>query len=212
MPGRRICIVLFLYMIPMVPSPSITVTANGELLACSGFSLSETVHLGNFEFIADYLSGLSLFPGRGDEGATLMGSTRSGASIVLQAMIEDSTEVFLTTSSGEGSFGLPCSRSSSTGAPLAPTTTSPRKENALAIQAMMMFPYGWWHRGRKLASSLSGAMLITNDSGRKHVLGIPPPARGQCHGEACSPASRPPPWFSHTWHLGMSLCSKQRGS
>jgi hypothetical protein len=37
--------------VPMVPSPVIAVTADGERLTCGGFSLDETVRLGNFEFI-----------------------------------------------------------------------------------------------------------------------------------------------------------------
>jgi hypothetical protein len=37
--------------VPMVPSPVIAVTADGERLMCGGFSLDETVCLGNFEFI-----------------------------------------------------------------------------------------------------------------------------------------------------------------
>jgi hypothetical protein len=49
----------------MVPLYAITVTANGECLMCGGFSLSETIHLGSFEFIADYFGGLSLSPRRG---------------------------------------------------------------------------------------------------------------------------------------------------
>jgi hypothetical protein len=65
----------------MVPSSSITVTADGERLACGGFSLSETIHLRHFEFIADYFSGLSLSPRRGDEGITFMGSTHRKPSI-----------------------------------------------------------------------------------------------------------------------------------
>jgi hypothetical protein len=40
----------------MVPSSMITITADGEHLSCGGFSLDETIRLGNFEFIADYLS------------------------------------------------------------------------------------------------------------------------------------------------------------
>jgi hypothetical protein len=38
----------------MVPSSVITITIDGERLMCGGFFLSETVHLGNFEFITDY--------------------------------------------------------------------------------------------------------------------------------------------------------------
>jgi hypothetical protein len=49
-------------------------------LTCGGFSLGETVRLGNFEFITDYFSGLSLSPRIGDTGVTFMGSTHSGTS------------------------------------------------------------------------------------------------------------------------------------
>jgi hypothetical protein len=52
----------------MVPSSAIAVTTDGECLTCSGFSLGERVHLGNFEFITDYFVGLSRSPRRGDEG------------------------------------------------------------------------------------------------------------------------------------------------
>jgi hypothetical protein len=99
----------------MVPSSAIAIGGDGEHLTCDGFSLGETVHLGNFEFIADYFGGLSLSHRRGDEGTTFMGSTRSGASTPWRAMIEDSAEGFLTASSGEGSFGLPSSRRCSAG-------------------------------------------------------------------------------------------------
>jgi hypothetical protein len=118
--------------IPMVPSSSITITAHDESLACSGFSLGELDRLGNFEFIADYFGGLSLSPRRGNKGTIFMGLTRSGASTLQRAMIKDSTEEFLTTSSGEGSFSHPSPRQDSTGAPFAPTATTTWKENAPA--------------------------------------------------------------------------------
>jgi hypothetical protein len=54
----------------MVPSSTIIVTADGERLTCGGFSFSETIRLGNFEFIADYFGGLSLSP-RGATQASL---------------------------------------------------------------------------------------------------------------------------------------------
>jgi hypothetical protein len=63
----------------MVPSSAITVPGDGEHLACGGFSLGKTVHLGSFEFIANYFGSLSLSPRRGNSGAAFMGSTRSGA-------------------------------------------------------------------------------------------------------------------------------------
>jgi hypothetical protein len=116
----------------MVPSSSIVVAADGKHLVCGGLSLGETVRLGNFEFITDYFGGLSLSPGKGDEGTTFMGSTRSGASTLWWAMIEDSAEEFLMASIGEGSFGRPSPRRRSTGASLAPSTTTSWMENALA--------------------------------------------------------------------------------
>jgi hypothetical protein len=94
----------------MVPSSTVDVTANNESLTCGGFSLGQTVHLRNFEFIAEYFGGLSLSTRRGDEGDAFMGSTHSGASTPRRAMIEDSTEEFLMMSSREGSFGLPSPR------------------------------------------------------------------------------------------------------
>jgi hypothetical protein len=62
----------------MVPSSMITNAADGEHLMCGGFSLYETIRLGHFEFIADYFTGLSLSPERGDSGASFLGSTHSG--------------------------------------------------------------------------------------------------------------------------------------
>jgi hypothetical protein len=64
----------------MVPSSAIAIAADNERITCGGFTLGETVRLGNFEFIADYFGGLSLSPKRGDEEAAFMGSTHSGAS------------------------------------------------------------------------------------------------------------------------------------
>jgi hypothetical protein len=110
----------FLLDIPIVSSSAIAVAANGEWLMCVEFSLGETIHLGNFEFIADYFGGLSLSPRRDDARDTFKVSTHSGASTPRWTMIEESTEEFLTASSGEGSFGLPSPRRRGTGASLAP--------------------------------------------------------------------------------------------
>jgi hypothetical protein len=90
--------------VPMVPSSSIVITTDGEHLACGGFSLSDPVHLGNFQFITNYISGPSLSPMRGNEGTIVVGSTHSEASTPQRATIEDSTEEFFTVSSEEGSF------------------------------------------------------------------------------------------------------------
>jgi hypothetical protein len=62
----------------MVPSSTITIAVDGECLMFGGFSLSKTIHLGNFEFITDYFGDLNLSPRRGDSGATFMGATHSG--------------------------------------------------------------------------------------------------------------------------------------
>jgi hypothetical protein len=88
---------------------AITVAAAGACLTCGGFSLGETVHLGSFEFIANYFGGLSLSPRRGDSGTAFMGSTCNGTPSPWWAMIEDSAEEFLTTLSEEGGLWPPLS-------------------------------------------------------------------------------------------------------
>jgi hypothetical protein len=51
----------------MVPSSVITtIGADAEYLTCGGFSLGETIHIGSFEFVADYFGVQILFPGKGD--------------------------------------------------------------------------------------------------------------------------------------------------
>jgi hypothetical protein len=95
-----------------------------ERLRCGGFSLGETIHLGSFEFIANYFGGLSLSPRRSDSGVAFMGSTHSGTPPSWWAMIEDSAEDFLTVLSGEEGFGLPSPRRHDIGAlPTLITTT-----------------------------------------------------------------------------------------
>jgi hypothetical protein len=108
----------------MVATSAITIATDGERLTCGGFSLSETVHLGILEFIADYFCGLSLSPRRGNSGAAFMGSTHSGRPSPQRAMIEDSTEEFLTASSMEGCFDLPSPKRHDTGFPPSPITTT----------------------------------------------------------------------------------------
>jgi hypothetical protein len=139
----------------MVPSSSITITADGEHQVCSRLSLGETIHLGNFEFIADYFGSLSLSPRRGDKGATFVGSTHYGACTPQWGMIEDSIEEFLTPSCGEGSFGHPSPRRRSTESSLTSATTTTWKENALAMMKFCPwtttpwpetnFPLEWCH-------------------------------------------------------------------
>jgi hypothetical protein len=65
--------------VPMVHSSAITIAVDGEHLTCGGFSLDETIHLRNFEFITDYFDSLSLTPRRGDACAAFMGSTHNEA-------------------------------------------------------------------------------------------------------------------------------------
>jgi hypothetical protein len=136
MSGRGICSVLSLNIVPIVPSSSIAIAVDSERLTCGGFSLSEPIHLGNFEFIVNYFTGLRCSPRRSNEGAAFVGSTRSEASITQWATIEDSTKEFLTTLSGKGSFSHPSPKQQSTGSSFAPTTTT-WKENATA---MLRFP------------------------------------------------------------------------
>jgi hypothetical protein len=86
----------------MVPSSSIVVATECEHLTYSGFSLAEPVRLRNFEFIANYFSGLSLSPRRSDEGAVSVGSTHSGASTLQWGTIKGSAKGYLMASSKEG--------------------------------------------------------------------------------------------------------------
>jgi hypothetical protein len=121
----------------MAPSSSISIIADDEHLACGGFSLGKPIRLGNFEFIANYFGGLCLSPGWGNEGTVFEGSTHSGESTPQWATFKDSTEEFLTVSSGEGSFNHPSPRWRSMGARFALTATTSWKENA---PAMTRFP------------------------------------------------------------------------
>jgi hypothetical protein len=87
--------------VPMVPSSSIAVAADGEHLTCGGFSLGKTVCLGNFDFITDY------FGPTHSAGTAVMGPTRSGASTPWQTMIEDSVEESSRRQVGRGALASP---------------------------------------------------------------------------------------------------------
>jgi hypothetical protein len=58
-----------------------------------------------FEFIANYFHVLSRSSRRSNSDSTFIGSTHSGTPSPWWAMIQDSTEEFLTTSGGEGGTG-----------------------------------------------------------------------------------------------------------
>jgi hypothetical protein len=92
----------------MVPTSVLAFSTNGEHLTSNGFSLGETIHLGSFEFIADYFGGLILSPRRSDTGTTFMDSTRSEPQSLWQPMTEDSTDEFHMTSSGGGGSACSC--------------------------------------------------------------------------------------------------------
>jgi hypothetical protein len=139
--------------VPMVPSTVITIAADGECLTCGGFSLGETVCLENFKFIADYFSGLSLSPGRGDSGVPFVTSTHSETPSLRWAMIEDSAEEFLMVSSGEGGFRLPSPRRFGTGAPLSPVATTPWLKDILNITATQQVVSSLQHWAKASVSS-----------------------------------------------------------
>jgi hypothetical protein len=174
----------------MVPSSAITITADDECLTCCGFSLGETVRLGNFKIIADYFSGLSPSPKRADAGAAFMGSTNSGAPTPWWSTIEDSTKEFLMASSGEGSFGLPSHRRRGTGALLTPVTSTPRMKKAPTTQATMTVPP--WTVARRPETKLPFERRYAHHGGQqcKPVLGSPSLSNVQCHSEASSLASK----------------------
>jgi hypothetical protein len=127
--------------VPIVPSSMLIVTASSERLSCDDFSHGETIRFGSLEFIVDCFSGLSLSPRRDGSDATIMGSSRSGPSSLLQAMIGHSTEELHTTFDREGGgIKLPSPRRHGTGALPAPTTTISWLENVPTTQAMAMIP------------------------------------------------------------------------
>jgi hypothetical protein len=144
----------------MIPSSVITIAANSERLMCDGFSLGETVHLGNFEFIADYFGGLSLFPRRGDSGVAIMGSTRSGAPSPWWVMIEGSDEEFLMVSSAEGALASPLPGGTTRGLCLLPSQLHYGWRMLWPLRPQRRFHRGRWHRGLILASLLCNATLI----------------------------------------------------
>jgi hypothetical protein len=54
--------VLFLDVVPKVPSSAFITAAGSEHLSCDGFSLGETIRFGSLELITDRFSRLSLSP------------------------------------------------------------------------------------------------------------------------------------------------------
>jgi hypothetical protein len=116
----------FTLYVLMVPSSVLTVATDSDRLMCGG-TLNETIRLGSFKFIADYFSGLSLSPRRGDSEPDFMGSTHSGTPSPWRVMIEDSVEEFLIESSGEGGSDLP----------------SPRRSGTVLRQLPLQPPHGW---------------------------------------------------------------------
>jgi hypothetical protein len=126
--------------VQMVPSSTLTIATDDKRLACGGFYLSETAHLGSFEFTTDYFNGMSLSLRRSNTGVTFIGSTHSGSPSPWQAMIEDTIEEFHIASSREGGSGLPSPRRHDTAALPAPVTLTPCMENAPTTQAMTMVP------------------------------------------------------------------------
>jgi hypothetical protein len=126
----------------MVLISSIAVAAGGERLMHGAFSVGEPVRLGNFEFIPDYFSNLSLSPRRSNERAIFVGSTRSGASTSQQTTIKDTTE-YLTASSREESVDHLSPRLHSTGASLAPTSTPTWKEAPSTTRFLLQTAVPW---------------------------------------------------------------------
>jgi hypothetical protein len=107
--------------IPMVPSSTLVVAADGEHLSHDVFSLGKTIHLGSLEFIADRFDDLSLFSMGDSSNAAVMDSTHDRPPSPLRVMTGDSAEEFHTTSDGEGRIDLPSPRRHDTGASIAPS-------------------------------------------------------------------------------------------
>jgi hypothetical protein len=123
----------------MVHTSMLAVITDGKCLTYGGLSLGETVCFRSLKFIADYFGSLSLSPKGNDSGTVFVGMTHGG-SPSLQTILENSTNEFYTTSSGEGSSGFPISQRSSMGTPPPPIATIPWPEDALTSQTMTMVP------------------------------------------------------------------------
>jgi hypothetical protein len=126
--------------VPMVPSLTLIITADGEFFLLCDFSLSETIRYGRLEFIVDCFGGLSLSPQRDSSDAATMGSTRSRPPSPLQAMTRDSTKELHTTSDRDGGLNVPSPRRHDMGASLTPAITMSWPENTPTTQSMMMIP------------------------------------------------------------------------
>jgi hypothetical protein len=126
--------------VPMVPSLTLIITADGEFFLLCDFSLSETIRYGRLEFIADCFGGLSLSPRRDSSDAATMGSTRSRPPSPLQAMTRDSTKELHTASDRDGGLNVPSPRRHDIGASLTPAITMSWPENTPTTQSMMMIP------------------------------------------------------------------------
>jgi hypothetical protein len=89
----------------MVHSPKPTIVTNSSHLISIGFVLGETIHFRSLEFIADHFCNLSLSPKGNDSGAIFMGMVHHG-SPSLHIVLEESTDVDDTTSSGRENSGF----------------------------------------------------------------------------------------------------------
>ncbi len=120
----------------------------GERLTCGGFSLGKPIHLGNFQFIANYFDGLSFSPRGG-----ILRPRRHGLN----------TPQGINPTMGHD-------RGLHRGVPHNHTMNGERSSRSSHDDGS---PAGWWHHGRQSASLSSNVMLITEGSRRKLALGSP---------------------------------------
>jgi hypothetical protein len=113
--------------VSIVHSPKLVITADDKHVIGVSFTLGETIHFWSLEFIIDRFSSLGHSAEGHDSGAVFVGVSHS-RSPLLHTILEDSTGEGDTTSSGEGSFGLPISRECSVVTPNVPITTTPPSE------------------------------------------------------------------------------------
>jgi hypothetical protein len=123
----------------MVHSSTLPVITDNKHQTCGGFTLGETIHFWNLEFITDRFGSLSLSSEGNDTGVVFMGMVHTRSS-PLHTILKESTDEDDTTSSGGGSSSFPISRGCNMVTPTVPIRTTPPSEGTLVPLTILTVP------------------------------------------------------------------------